>query len=267
MNPHPSPPYVALTPSQRLTDLEDENRRLWLAKKALEERYDHVWKQTTDYHAIAERTATENAELRAGKRKLEEAALTTEARLRGALSENSRLQMVAQAADAKRAKAEADVLHANAECRRQTNAIKAMEADAATVRADVERVKLEKQFLSSSLQNANAKVRGLTAEVLEHKNKQMQCAKAGKEEADLRAKVAHLQRKADELAAKGEDTAKVDALRAKNDALKARNEELEKESAKLRRRLAKLDALHKDKAARLAEIAALAQKGGVGQSG
>ena len=59
-----------------------------------------------------------------------------------------------------------------------------------------------------------------------------------------------------------EDAAKVDALRAKNDALKARSEELEKEGAKLKRRVAKLEALHKDKAARLAEIAALAQKGG-----
>ena len=256
MNPmHPSPPYVALTPSQRLTDLEDENRRLWVAKSALEERYDHAWKQTTDYHGIAERAAAENTELRACKRKLEDAALSTEAKLRGALSENSRLQMLAQAADAKRAKAEADVLHAGAESRRQANAIKAMEADAATVRADVERVKLEKQFLSSSLQNANAKVRGLTAEVLEHKARQMQGAKAGKDEADLRAK---LQRKAD----MSEDAAKVDALRAKNDALKARSEELEKEGAKLKRRVAKLEALHKDKAARLAEIAALAQKGG-----
>ena len=258
MNPQPSPPYVALASSSKrtaLADLEDENRRLWLAKSALEQRYDHAWKQTTDYHAIAERAAAENTELRACKRKLEDAALSTEAKLRGALSENSRLQMVAQAADAKRAKAEADVLHAGAESRRQANAIRAMEAEAASVRADVERVKLEKQFLSSSLQNATAKVRGLTAEVLEHKARQMQGAKAGKDEADLRAK---LQRKAD----MSEDAAKVDALRAKNDALKARSEELEKESAKLKRRVAKLEALHKDKAARLAEIAALAQKGG-----
>jgi hypothetical protein len=250
MNP-PPPQYFALCAPPnvrtRLTDLEDENRRLLLAKSELEQRFDAAWKQTTDFHAIAERATAENTELRACKRKLSE-------ELCGALAENSRLQAQAQAADAKRLKAEAEAMHASSECRRQANAIRQMEDEASETRKAAESRSLEKQFLSSSLQNSNTKVKGLTAEVLDLKAKQAHWIKATKEEADLKAKIAQLQRKVDE---KNEEPGKVDALKAKVCELKTKNEALEEENRKLK-------AQNKDRASRLANILALAQGGGAG---
>jgi chromosome segregation ATPase len=234
MNP---PPYFAmcnpLNARTRLTDLEDENRRLLLAKSALEERYDSAWKQTTEFHAIAERTAAENTEFRVCKRKLND-------ELGGALAENLRLQAQAQASDAKRLKAEAETQHANSECRRQANVIRQMEVDASAIRTAAESYKLEKQYLSSSLQNANAKVRGLTAEVLELKAKQSQWSKASKE-----PKV---------------DPAK--ALKAGLSEMKAKNEALEEDIRKLKTRATRLDEQSKERASRLAKIAALVQGAG-----
>lgn len=255
-----NPPYATFTfgaPSAgmnvrtKLTDLEDENRRLLLAKSELEQKLDLSWNQISEFHAMAQRLTAEknmyvhdNTELRASKRRLED-------ELRGALSENSRLQMLAQSADAKRAKAEADVLHAGAECRRQANVIRQMETETSEIRTAAESLKLRKQHLASSLQNANVKVTGLMAEVLELKAKQTQASKAEKEDSDLRAKVTHLQRKVDELTAKNEGVGD----------LKARYEALVEENKKLKTRATRLDELNKEKASRLAQIAALAQGG------
>jgi len=241
----------------RIAALEDENWRLVQAKAEMEKQLDAAWSQTKGFHSISDRTAAENEKYKRDNAALKESKRKLESELSGALSENSRLQMLSRCADAKKTEVDAQVLHATMECKQREKRIKQLETELSETRTAVESLKLRKTYLSSSLQNANAKVTGLTAEVLELKAKQTQFLKTGRDDTELRTKVTSLQRKVDDLTAKNEELGKLDAavLTKELSELKSSNTALAEENKKLKDKTAQLDAQNKDMAARLEKIA------------
>lgn len=242
MNPPPYFPFHApygTAPAHnarpKLSDIEDDNRRQQLAISQLRQKLDQAWDQIQEFQAIAERAAAENEAMKqnmaAGQRKLEEersGKRKLEEEVKGALNENARLRLVAEASDAKRARAEADLLHAKTDCKRQAALVQQVQAELSEAKTAAESLKLQKDYLSTSNKNTTARNTVLLAEVLDLKAK----ASKVKEEPAVGAKYTKLQ-------------AEYDALASENKQLQAK--------------LCKAKAMAKDRAERLAKIAALAQ--------
>ena len=238
MNPPPyfHAPYGAPPAhTARLSDLQDDNRRQQLAITQLRQKLDQAWDQIQEFQAIAERAAAENEAMKqnmaAGQRKLEEersGKRKLEEEVKGALNENARLRLVAEASDAKRARAEADLLHAKTDCKRQAALVQQVQAELSEAKTAAESLKLQKDYLSTSNKNTTARNTVLLAEVLDLKAK----ASKVKEEPAVGAKYTKLQ-------------AEYDALASENKQLQAK--------------LSKAKAAAKERAERLAKIAALAQ--------
>ena len=238
MNPPPyfHAPYGAPPAhTARLSDLQDDNRRQQLAISQLRQKLDQAWDQIQEFQAIAERAAAENEAMKqnmaAGQRKLEEersGKRKLEEEVKGALNENARLRLVAEASDAKRARAEADLLHAKTDCKRQAALVQQVQAELSEAKTAAESLKLQKDYLSTSNKNTTARNTVLLAEVLDLKAK----ASKVKEEPAVGAKYTKLQ-------------AEYDALASENKQLQAK--------------LSKAKAAAKERAERLAKIAALAQ--------
>ena len=199
--------------TQTLADANANNQRLGKANEELLQKYSDAYDQAKEFHGIAEQKATENEALRVEKRKLED-------RLQGALNENERLRRVAMQADAKRQKSDAECARANAECAKQALLAQEAQKEASEVRADNESIALRGSYLSDSLQNANARNKSLTQQVLELKG-----AHDSPKIAGLKAKVARLKEENKKAEA---DISKLKAAAKKRNAILAEISKLAK---------------------------------------